>query len=150
MRRFVFRLESVLTLRARDEEAARQAFTTAHRQEAKFLDELKVLFEAKTEHLKRMFEIRSSGSTAAAEAGALAGLREQERRLATVYANFQTARRIREQKGRLLIEARKRRRILERLREKQAAAHAERDRRLEEKALEEAGARSRHNVLFAP
>lgn len=137
MKRFRFRLESVLTIRTWEEERAHTAYGQALKQELRLTEEL------------RGVETRIDASVAewraqSARPGHPSDLTLRWRHLLTlerertdVAGKLVTARRIRDQKMKTLVDAHRRVKVLETLRERQNQAHVVDQRRREERELDD-------------
>lgn len=137
MRAIHFRLDPILTLRTWEEERARTAYAQAMRQEMRFLEAMRAvdarIEEAVTEW-RRATAGLSRGSDRIVHWRHLLGL-ERERR--DTAQKLVSARRIREQKMKLLLDAHQRVRILQTLKSRRQQAHLTEGRRREEKELDE-------------
>lgn len=137
MKAFRFRLESVLTLRNWEEERARTAYGTALQQERKFVDQLRGV-ELRIEQDTLLMR-RADGATAPAgdRAARWRHLLTLERERNDVAQKLVSARRIREQKMKLLIDAHRRVQVLDTLKTRHQHAHVAEVTRREERELDE-------------
>lgn len=137
MKAFRFRLDSVLTLRNWEEERARTAYGLALQQERRFIDQLRAV-EAR---IDRDTTIMRQSAEVALPAGERASrwrhLLLLERERTDTHQKLLTARRFREQKMKLLIDAHRRVQVLDTLKTRQKQAHAADVQRREERELDE-------------
>ncbi len=148
MKAFRFRLEPLHTLRTWEEERARVALAQAAAQERRIAGALGAV-ESRIEEDLAAWRGESGGGSASARIARWRHLLHLERERTDVAAKLVSARRIREAKLKLVIEAHRRVGTLEKLRERQHHAHlAEMIRRDEREAEELFGARfhSRHET----
>lgn len=147
MKPFRFRLESVLTLRNWEEERARTAYGQAlevERRVAGALEEIENRFQADLAAFRSAAEKPISAAARAHHWRHLFSI-EQERHQAN--QRLVGARRIREQKMKLLIDAHRRVMVLRSLRERQAQAHRTEMLRQEEREIGDLiGARYGYNT----
>jgi flagellar FliJ protein len=137
MKGFRFRLEPVLTLRVWEEERARAAYGQSLRQEGRFVDALKAVdarIEESVAEWRRESSVQGPASVRTTRLRHLLGLDRERNDTAQ---KLVTARRIREQKMKVLIDAHQRVRVLEKLRDQRQQAHLAETRRREEKELDE-------------
>jgi flagellar protein FliJ len=137
MKAFHFRLESVLTLRNWEEERARIAYGLALQQERKFAGQLRAA-EARVEEDMALLRRGESDRVPAGErTSRWRHLLLLERERSDTAQKLQTARRIREQKMKLLIDAHRRVQVLDTLKTRQKQAHVAEAQRREERDLDE-------------
>lgn len=137
MKTFRFRLESVLTLRNWEEERARTAYGQALQQERKFVDQVRAI-ETRIE--QDTTAMRGTAATVAPACDRVARWRHLltlERERSDTAQKLVSARRIREQKMKLLIDAHRRVQVLGTLKTRQKQAHAAEAVRREERELDE-------------
>jgi flagellar export protein FliJ len=137
MKIFRFRLEPILTLRSWEEERARSACGQALQQEmrcAEILRAVEAAIESAVEAWRRDFSGAAPAGERAPRWRHLLGL---ERDRTDAMQRLLSARRVREQKMKALVEAHRKVRVLENVRTKQRQAHVEDARRREEKELDE-------------
>jgi flagellar export protein FliJ len=137
MKAFRFRLESVLTLRHWEEERARTAYAQALQQERKFVDQLRAVegrIEQDTVVMRRAAETTTPASDRVARWRHLLTL---ERERSDTTQKLASARRIREQKMKLLIDAHRRVETLGSLKTRHQQAHTAEAARREERELDE-------------
>lgn len=137
MKAFRFRLESVLTLRNWEEERARTAYGQALQQERKFVAQVQAV-EQRIEEDSAVLRNASSTTLPAGERTARwRHLLQLERERNDTAQKLVSARRIREQKMKLLIDAHRRVRVLGTLQTRQKQAHAVAVARQEQRDLDE-------------
>ena len=137
MKIFRFRLDSVLTLRTWEEERARATYGLSLQQERKFIDQLRAV-ELRIEQDTAIMRQSAAVAVPAGERAARwRHLLLLERDRADTAQKLLTARRFREQKMKLLIDAHRRVQILDTLRTRQKQAHVADERRREERDLED-------------
>jgi flagellar FliJ protein len=137
MKAFRFRLESVLTLRNWEEERARTAYGQALQQERRFVDQLRVV-EGRIEEAMNQLRQAVDGRVQPGERAARwRHLLQLERERSATAEKLVTARRIREQKMKLLIDAHRRVRILDTLKTRQKQAHVAAAAQREQRELDE-------------
>ncbi len=137
MKAYRFRLESVLTLRNWEEERARTAYAQSLQQERKFIDQLRAV-EQRIETDTATMRGAAAGTAAAADRAARwRHLLTLERERADTTQKLVSARRIREQKMKLLIDAHRRVETLDSLKTRQQQAHAAEAARREEQEVDE-------------
>jgi flagellar export protein FliJ len=144
MKGYRFRLDSVLTLRNWEEERARTAYALALQQEHKFADQLRGV-EARIE--EDVAALRRPADAIVAVSARTAGWRHLlalERERNDTQQKLLSARRLRDQKMKLLIDAHRRVRILESLKSRQKQAHVAAVRQAEEKELDDLVHARRH------
>jgi flagellar export protein FliJ len=137
MRAFRFRLEPILTLRTWEEERARTAYTQALQQERRFVEALRaaeVRIDAEVTAWRRDCEKTIAPDEREHRWRHLLGL-ERERH--DIAQKLISARRLREQKMKLLVDAHRRVRILGTLKAQRHQTHMADQRRREEKELDE-------------
>jgi flagellar export protein FliJ len=137
MRAFRFRLDPILTLRTWEEERAKAAYGQSLQQENRFaqaLREVEARIESAVDIWRREYVRPAPAADRIARWHHLLSL---ERERADAHQKLLTARRIREQKMKVLVDAHRRVRILENLRTKQKVAHITEGRRRDEKELDE-------------
>jgi flagellar export protein FliJ len=137
MKAFHFRLDSVLTLRSWEEERARTAYGLALQQERKFIDQLRAVegrIEQDTNVMRQSVEIAVPAGERASRWRHLLML---ERERSDTAQKLVTARRFREQKMKLLIDAHRRVKIIDTLKAHQKQAHEAEARRHEEREIED-------------
>ena len=137
MKAFRFRLEPILTLRSWEEERARAAYGQALQQETRFVEALRqadARIEAAVDAWRRELAASAPAGERALRWRHLLGL---ERERVDIVQKVLSARRIREQKMKVLVEAHRRVRILENLSAKQRQKHFHEAHRREEKELDE-------------
>ena len=137
MKGFRFRLESVLTLRQWEEERARTAYGQALQQERRFVDELRAIEQRIENDAATIRQTTTAGIHAGDRASRWRHLLALERQRAEIAQKLVTARRIREQKMKLLIDAHRRTGILDRLKLRQQQAHAATCARREQQEIDE-------------
>lgn len=137
MKGFRFRLESVLTLRNWEEERARTAYGQALQQERRFVDELRAIEQRIEQDAATIRQTTTTGVQAGERAARWRHLLALERQRADIAQKLVTARRIREQKMKLLIDAHRRTGILDRLKLRQKQAHAAESARREQQEIDE-------------
>lgn len=137
MRAFSFRLEPILTLRTWEEERARTAYGQALQQERRFIEALRAA--------EKRIDSEVTAWRQASEKTIAPDEREHrwrhllalERERHDIAQKLISARRLREQKMKLLVDAHRRVRILTTLRTQRHQAHMADQRRREEKELDE-------------
>ncbi len=137
MKRFRFRLEPVLTIRNWEEERAQTAYGQAARQEMRLADELRGV-EARIE--SGVAEWRAQIGRPGHPSDITMRWRHLltlERERTEVAGKLATARRIREQKMKALVDVHRRVKVLETLRDRQSQAHLAEQRRREERELDD-------------
>lgn len=137
MKRFRFRLEPVLTIRTWEEERAQTAYGQAMKQELRLADELRGV-ETRIE--SGVAEWRAQSSLPGHPADITMRWRHLltlERERADVAAKLATARRIRDQKMKALVDAHRRVKVLDTLKDRQNQAHLAEQRRREERELDD-------------
>lgn len=137
MSRFRFRLEPVLTLRNWEEERARSAYGQSLRQEARFVEALKAVDARVDESVAEWRREISQPCAPLVRTSRLRDLVALERERNDTAQKLISARRIREQKMKVLIDAHQRVRVLETLRNQRQQAHLTEMRRREERELDE-------------
>jgi len=137
MKAFRFRLESVLTLRNWEEERARTAYGLALQQERKLVDQLRAI-EQRIEDDTAVLRRASATIVHAGERTARwRHLLQLERERGDCAQKLVSARRIREQKMKLLIDAHRRVRVLDTLKTRQHQVHATTMAQREQRELDE-------------
>lgn len=137
MKRFRFRLEPVLTVRNWEEERAKTAYGQALQQERRIAGELRAV-EVRIDAGVSEWRAQSARPTHPSERTMRwQHLLSLERERADVAGKLVSARRIREQKMKTLVDAHRRVRVLETLREKQSQAHTADQRRREEREIDD-------------
>jgi flagellar protein FliJ len=137
MKRFQFRLDSVLTLRNWEEERARTAYAFAMQQERRLLEQIKEL-EQRMEAAMAGLRPSDHATIAAGErATKWRHARALERERADTQQKLASARRIREQKMKLLLDAHRRVQVLENLKTRQKQAHLTEMRQREEREIDD-------------
>jgi flagellar export protein FliJ len=137
MKAFRFRLESVLTIRNWEEERARATYGQALQQERKFVEQLRQV-EVRIEQDAAVMRRAAEGPAPAGERVARwRHLLMLERERSDTTQKLASARRIREQKMKLLIDAHRRVQILDRLKARHKEAHVAEAARRDERELDE-------------
>jgi flagellar protein FliJ len=137
VKRFRFRLEPVLTLRNWEEERAKTAYGQALQQEHRIAGELRAV-EVRIE--AGVAEWRAQTSRPAHPSERTMRWRHLltlERERADVAGKLLSARRIREQKMKLLVECHRRVKVLDTLKDRQNQAHLADQRRREEREVDD-------------
>ena len=137
MKRFRFRLEPVLTIRNWEEERAQTAYGQALKQEMRLADELRGVDTRIEAGLAEWREHASRPGRPAEITQRWRHLLVLERERADAAAKLVSARRIREQKMKLLVEAHRRVKVLDTLRDRQNHLHHAEQRRREERELDD-------------
>lgn len=137
MRAFRFRLEPVLTLRTWEEERTRAAYGQALRQESKFIEALRAVQTRIEEDVTAWNRDAAAPMPAGERARRWRHLQALDRERADTAQKLVSARRIREQKMKLLIDAHRRVRTIETLKNHRLQAHVAEAHRREEKELDE-------------
>ena len=119
MKAFRFRLESVLTLRNWDEERARTELAQALARERRYERNLSEIDQLIDQSLASWMEDRQAGGSAAREVGQWAHLNHLDRNRRDLDEKLQAARKFREEKTARLLECRQKRRVIEKLKERQ-------------------------------
>lgn len=137
MKAYRFRLDSVLTLRTWEEERARTAYGQALQQERKFVDQLRAV-EQRIERDTELMRGAVAGTVQPEERTARwRHLLLLERERSDTAQKLVSARRIREQKMKLLVDAHRRVQILDKLKSRQKQAHQAEAARQEQRELDE-------------
>lgn len=137
MKRFRFRLEPVLTIRTWEEDRAHTAYGLAHKQELRLIEELRGV-EARIDTGVAEWRAQSARPSHPAERTMRwRHLLTLERERADVAGKLLSARRIREQKMKLLVEAHRRVKVLDTLKDRQNQAHLADQRRREEREIDD-------------
>lgn len=138
MKKFRYRLEPVLTLRNWEEERARTAYSQALRQETRFVEALRAI-QARIDADLATWRKEGDATTlpASEHTQRWRHLQALERERNDIAQKLASARRIREQKMKLLIDAHRRVQVLDTLKTRQQQAHIAEARRREERELEE-------------
>jgi len=137
MKTFRFRLESVLTLRNWEEERARTAYGQALQQERKFVDQLRGIEQRIEDGTAVLRQAAATMVPAGERAARWRHLLQLERERSDTAQKLVSARRIREQKMKLLIDAHRRVRVLGTLKTRQHQVHATAAARQEQRELDE-------------
>lgn len=137
MKAFRFRLEPILTLRTWEEERARSAYGQALQQERRFIEAVRAA-EARIESEVAAWRRESAGTIVPDEREhRWRHLLALERERHDLGQKLLSARRLREQKMKLLVDAHRRVRILATLKGQRQQAHMADERRREEKEIDE-------------
>lgn len=137
MKRFRFRLEPVLTIRNWEEERAQTAYSQALKQEMRLNEELRGV-ETRIEASVADWRAQSTRPGHPSElTQRWRHLLVLERERTDVAGKLVSARRIRDQKMKALVDAHRRVKVLETLRERQNHAHVVDQRRREERELDD-------------
>jgi len=123
MKAFRFRLESVLTLRTWDEERARTQLAQALARERRYERNISEIDGLIDQALTSWMADRRSGGSAAREVGQWAHLNHLDHNRRDLNAKLQAARQVREEKTAGLLECRQKRRVIEKLKERQHDAY---------------------------
>jgi flagellar export protein FliJ len=137
MKAFRFQLDSVLTLRSWEEERARSAYGLALQQDRRFADQLRAVEGRIEQDTNVMRQSAAIAAPAGDRASRWRHLLLLERERSDTAQKLLTARRFREQKMKLLIDAHRRVKILDTLKTRQKQAHAAEARRREERELDD-------------
>jgi flagellar FliJ protein len=137
MKAFRFRLESVLTLRNWEEERARNAYAQSLQQERRFVDQLRAVETRIEQDTAVMRQAAATTAPAADRAARWRHLLLLERERSDTTQKLASARRIREQKMKLLIDAHRRVQTLGSLKTRHQQAHAAEAARRDERELDE-------------
>lgn len=137
MKTFRFKLESVLTLRNWEEERARTACGQALRQEQRIALELRAVEQRVAESIESWHAESARPGPAREMVQRRSHLHLLERERTDTAQKLLSARRIREQKMKLLVDAHRRVKVLESLRSRQQHVHLAEALRREERELED-------------
>ena len=137
MKTFRFRLEPVVTLRGWEEERARTAYAQALGHEQRVLAQLAEIDARRDADLASYLKAAEKPVSATVRAQQWKYLHALDRERVDATNKLAGARRIREQKMKLLIDAHRRVQILESLRSRQQQAHLAAELRREERELED-------------
>lgn len=123
MKAFRFRLESVLTLRNWDEERARTELSQSLARERRYERNLAEVDQMIDQSLSSWMADRQAGGSAAREVGQWAHLNHLDHNRRDLNEKLQVARKLREEKTAKLLECRQKRRVIEKLKERQHDAY---------------------------
>ena len=137
MKRFRFTLEPVMTLRSWEEERARTAYGQAMQQERKFIEQLRTIEQRVEQAATTLRAAETQPIPAGDRAARWRHFLALDRERSDTAQKLITARRIREQKMKLLLDAHRRVRTLDSLKSHQKQAHLAAVRRREELELDE-------------
>lgn len=123
MKAFRFRLESVLTLRNWDEERARTELSQSLARERRYERNLSEVDQMIDHSLASWMAERQAGGSASREVGQWAHLNHLDHNRRELNEKLQVARKLREEKTAKLLECRQKRRVIEKLKERQHDAY---------------------------